>query len=82
VNPINLSIDFPKISFGKKAVRRSFQASWLDRWPWLHYVESNEVALCFNCTQAKQQREKNGLGQVVLNMLSSPEAYQTGRRLL
>ena len=49
--------NFPKRSFGKKViVQRSFQASWFDRWSWLHYIiESNDVALCLNCAQAKQQ---------------------------
>ena len=33
------SFDFPKSSFGKKViVKRSFQASWFDRWSWLHYI--------------------------------------------
>ena len=33
------SFDFPKRSFGKKViVKRSFQASWFDRWSWLHYI--------------------------------------------
>ena len=27
------------LSFGKKVVvKRSFQASWFDRWSWLHYI--------------------------------------------
>ena len=33
------SFDFPKRSFVKKViVKRSFQASWIDRWSWLHYI--------------------------------------------
>ena len=53
------SFDFPKRSFGKKViVKRSIQASWFDRWSWLHYIiESNDVALCLNCAQAKQQKK-------------------------
>ena len=53
------SFDFPKRSFGKKViVKRIFQASWFDRWSWLHYsIESNDVALCLNCAQAKQQKK-------------------------
>jgi len=51
------SFDFPKRSFGKKTVvKRSFQASWFDEWSWLHYIENTDVALCFNCAQAKQQK--------------------------
>ena len=51
------SFEFPKRSFGKTTVvKRSFQASWFDKWPWLHYVESSDVALCFNCSQARKQK--------------------------
>ena len=33
------SFYFPKRSFGKKViVKRSFQASWFDRWSWLHFI--------------------------------------------
>ena len=28
---------------------------YFDRWFWLHYIESNDVSLCLNCAQAKQQ---------------------------
>jgi len=54
------SFDFPKRSFGKKVpVMRSFQASWFDRWPWLHYIESRDVVLCFHCAEAKKQKKLN-----------------------
>ncbi len=54
------SFDFPKRSFGKKVpVMRSFQAAWFDRWPWLHYIESRDVVLCFHCAEAKKQKKLN-----------------------
>ena len=45
---------FPKVSFGKgsKARYRSFQSSWFDKWPWLHWNESLESVLCHVCMQA------------------------------
>ena len=44
---------FPKRSFGKKSVvYRSFQAAWFDRWRWLHYDCSRDLAFCFTCIKA------------------------------
>ena len=45
---------FPKVSFGKgtKARYRSFQSSWFDKWPWLHWNECLETVLCHVCMQA------------------------------
>ena len=45
--------NFPKRHFGKKnVVYRSFQAAWFDRWQWLHYDCSRDVAFCFTCIKA------------------------------
>ena len=45
--------NFPKRPFGKKnVVYRSFQAVWFDRWQWLHYDCSRDVAFCFTCIKA------------------------------
>ena len=45
--------NFPKRPFGKKnVVYRSFQAAWFDRWRWLHYDCSRDVAFCFTCIKA------------------------------
>ena len=44
---------FPKRSFGKKnVVYRSFQPAWFDRWKWLHYDSSRDLAFCFTCIKA------------------------------
>ena len=76
------SFDFPKRSFGKKViVKRSFQASWFDRWSWLHYIESNDVALCLNCAQAKQQKKLTFFLAMLMTYLYQ-KASQTGRMLL
>ena len=49
---------FPKRSFGKKVVvNRSFQPSWFEKWPWLHYIESNDAVLCITCAQASVQKK-------------------------
>ena len=48
------SFDFPKRSFGKKViVKRSFQASWFDRWSWLHYIS---LVLVMPATNAVSER--------------------------
>ena len=44
---------FPKRPFGKaKVVYRSFQKSWFNEWPFLHYVEAKDVAFCHICATA------------------------------
>ena len=44
---------FPKRSFGKKnVIYRSFQPAWFDRWKWLHYDSSRDLAFCFTCITA------------------------------
>jgi len=35
---------FPKREFGKKSiVKRSFQAEWFLKWPWLNYCENDDT---------------------------------------
>ena len=47
---------FPKQKFGnKKPTYRSFQSSWLDKWPWITYSETDDNAFCFVCIKAVQQ---------------------------
>jgi hypothetical protein len=49
---------FPKRTFGIKApVHRSFQPSWFTTWPWLHYLENEDMALCHTCTRAFQTNQ-------------------------
>ena len=44
---------FPKREFGvTTVVRRSFQPSWFDKWPWLHYCEDSDSVFCFTCMKA------------------------------
>ena len=41
---------FPLREFGRKTiVKRAFQSTWVKRWNWLHYDESQDVAFCFPC---------------------------------
>ena len=57
---ISISISFPKVSFGKaKPVLRAFNASWFDKWGWLHWDES-ERAFCFTCVNAFKEKLKCG----------------------
>ena len=59
--PINLN---HLRSFGKKViVKRSFQASWFDRWFWLHYIalmfavcKSLSLVLVMSATNAVSER--------------------------
>ena len=49
--PSNFS--FPRREFGKNAlVKRSFQATWFNRWKWLHYDVAQDAAYCFTCCKA------------------------------
>jgi hypothetical protein len=44
---------FPEVSFGKKAPKsRSFQATWFDSWPWLHWHDSVKKVFCHVCVKA------------------------------
>ena len=44
---------FPKRDFGqKKVVKRSCQASWFSKWPWLHYQQSSDAVFCHVCVNA------------------------------
>ena len=48
-----LDFNFPKREFGKtKVVRRSFQAQWFAKWPWLHYDSARDLAFCHTCVSA------------------------------
>ena len=49
---------FPKRSFGKKSVVfRSFQSSWFQQWPFLHYDETNDLAYCHTCVTAFKEKK-------------------------
>ena len=52
------TFEFPKRSFGKKVVvNRSFQPSWFEKWPWLHYIENDDAVVCFTCAGANRQKK-------------------------
>jgi len=46
-------LSFPPCSFGKTSpVSRSFQASWFNRFTWIHYDVGLDGAFCFTCCEA------------------------------
>ena len=48
-----MHIVFPSRTFGKSApVSRSFQATWFNKFKWLHYVVAQDAARCFTCCKA------------------------------
>ena len=48
---------FPKRAFGKTSVmHRSFQHSWFEKWPFLHYNEANDVAYCHTCLRMFKEK--------------------------
>ena len=47
------NITFPKTQY--KEYKRSFQSSWFDRFPWLHYNVVNDAAYCFTCVRAASE---------------------------
>ena len=55
--------NFPKQSFGKKTlVYRRFQSSWFTSWKWLHYLEAEDITLCFLCLKEKGVVVTSNLG--------------------
>ena len=50
-----ISFRFPQREFDQKTVtncKRSFQAKWFSKWPWLHYNEDSD-SVCFHCIKAQ-----------------------------
>ena len=48
------TFSFPKQSFGKKdPLSRSFQP-WFNKWPWIHYDQTNNLAFCSTCVKASK----------------------------
>ena len=44
---------FKSLHFRKKTVvNRNFQSIWFEKWPWLYYVENDDIVLCITCAQA------------------------------
>ena len=49
-------LSFPFRSFGKNApVNRSFQVSWFNRFPWIHYELDQDAVYCFVCCKAVKE---------------------------
>ena len=49
-------ISFPRGEFGKSApVRRSFQATWFNRFRWLHYDFGQDAAYYFICCKTVKE---------------------------
>lgn len=49
---------YPKKEFGKKiVVKRSFQPSWYNKWPWLHYIEAQDAEFCVIRAKASLKRK-------------------------
>lgn len=47
---------FPKRNFGQsRIVQRSFQGSWFDSYPWLHYDEALDLVFCHICARAEKE---------------------------
>lgn len=46
------SLSFPKTTFGKDPKQRSFNPTWFDKFPWLHYDQNKDAAFCFTCLSA------------------------------
>ena len=52
------NVSFPKVCFGKtKPVYRSFNVTWFDKWPWLHWDVASERAFCHTCVLAYKQKK-------------------------
>lgn len=50
--PNQPKLKFPKHTFGKQ--KQSFSDTWYQSYPWLHYVQENDMVLCFYCAAAVQ----------------------------
>ena len=74
------NVVYPKVSFGKtKLVYRSFNATWYDKWPWLHWDASTERAFAIHVSLLTSKRSSE---QIALIQLLYLEGIKTGRTLL
>ena len=66
------SFCFPQREFGKTSVvKRSFQRQWFARWPWLHYDEDQDLAFCFTCVVAYQNKQLQSVPCLEQTFISS-----------
>ncbi len=57
-SPINrVSLGFQREVGRQVKVKRSFQATWFQRWNWLLYDESHDVVFCHLCVKAYQEKK-------------------------
>ena len=67
-----ISFNFPPREFGQKTItKRSFQAKWFSRWPWLHYSEETDSVFCFHCIKAYSQNKLLGVPNVEKTCIST-----------
>ena len=60
-----LDFAFPKRQFGKtKIINCSFQAQWFQKFRWLHYDQSRDLAFCHTCVSAVQSGKMKSAGNV------------------
>ncbi len=78
-----LSFNFPKRKFGKKTIlEHSFQASWFDRWTWLHYNEAEDCVHCFLCLKAVKlshvaaKKDEAAFVSVLLSIFNISNSYK------
>ena len=50
------SFRFPKRKSGKKGEEQSFCATWCEKYDWLHYDVSADVAFCYLCMQPEHEK--------------------------
>ena len=56
---------FPKRQFGKpKVVNRLFQYQWFEKWRWIHYDESRDLAFCHTCIMEMKTGKMKSVGNV------------------
>ena len=62
---------FPKREFGRqRRVNRSFQATWFQRWNWLHYDECQDIVFCYLCVKAYREKKLSS-GLIDLSFISN-----------
>ena len=63
---------FPKRTVGQSViVSRSFQSTWFDKWPWLHYNEGNYTVFCHICTKVNVERKLRWATKVDASFVTS-----------
>lgn len=66
------SQEYPKRAFGiSHVVFRSFQATWYDNYPWLHWDVKRERAFCYTCVKAAR-------GKLLLNSKTDAAFISSG----